>query len=61
VGEEYIKATARNYYETVGKMVGDGNAYVCECIRRIPQQNLGEKACHAEMSLQTIGAVAKDV
>jgi len=45
--EEYIQSDRLEiYYEIVGKMVGDGNAYVCECTpEAFREKTVGKEAC----------------
>ncbi|MGD6852773.1 MAG: glutamate--tRNA ligase [Candidatus Bathyarchaeia archaeon] len=45
--EEYIQSDRLEiYYELVGKMVGDGNAYVCECTpEEFRNKTLAKEAC----------------
>ncbi len=47
VDEEYIQSDRLEiYYEIVGKMVGDGNAYVCECTpEEFRKATLAKEAC----------------
>lgn len=45
--EEYIQSDRLEiYYEIVGKMVGDGNSYVCECTpEQFREKTLAKQAC----------------
>ncbi len=45
--EEYVQSDRLEiYYEIVGKMVGDGNAYVCECNpEQFREKTLAKQAC----------------
>ncbi len=47
VDEEYIQSDRLEiYYEIVGKLIGDGNAYVCECLpEEFRNKTIGKVAC----------------